>query len=97
MEFEWDEEKRRQTYRTRGVDFANAIRIFNGPVVQFEDDRREYGETRLVSIGFAGDECYVVVHTRRDDRIRIITAWIGGKDDRARYQKGHARRNKPDA
>ena len=48
------------------------------------DDRRDYGEER-VSIGMVDDECFVVVHTQRGDIRRLITAWKGGRHERASY------------
>jgi uncharacterized DUF497 family protein len=46
MDFEWDETKRRQNLARRGVDFRDAALIFEGPVLEAIDRRRNYGETR---------------------------------------------------
>ena len=45
--FEWDEEKRRHNIEQHGVDFYDAILIFENPVVEAEDTRREYRETHI--------------------------------------------------
>ena len=82
--------KRREVLAKRGVDLLRAARIFEGDVVTSEDDRGDYGEKREVSVGLVDGECFVVVHTRRGDAIRLITAWKGGKRDRHRYQAGIA-------
>ncbi|WP_320188612.1 BrnT family toxin (plasmid) [Agrobacterium rosae] len=87
MEFEWDDEKREKVIEERGVDFVYAALIFEGPVVTSIDDRKNYGEIRLRSIGLVGDECFIVVHTRRDDVTRLITAWKGGRNDRIKYEE----------
>lgn len=87
MEFEWDESKRQRVIEGRGVDFLDAMLIFAGPIVTKVDRRRDYGETRFISLGMVDETCYVVVHTRRDDNIRIISAWLGGRRERQEYQE----------
>jgi uncharacterized protein len=91
MEFEWDEDKRLKVMRERGIDLRRVVRIFENPVVSFTDARIAYGEVRQISIGLVDDECFVVVHTRRQDVIRVITGWKGGKREKARYQASNAR------
>jgi uncharacterized protein len=86
VDFEWDERKRLQVLKERGVDIVYAALIFEGDVLTRIDDRRDYGETRFISLGMVDDECFVVVHTQRQDFIRLITAWKGGRDDRYEYQ-----------
>ncbi|MCC0042914.1 MAG: BrnT family toxin [Brucellaceae bacterium] len=93
MVFEWDERKREQVIRERGVDLLYAAQIFEGEVLTRIDDREDYGEIRMISLGMIEDECFVVVHTRREDATRLITAWKGGRDERSQYQAGIARRN----
>ena len=96
MEFEWDESKRQDVLRRRGIDLLDAALIFENDVITQIDDRRDYGETRFVSLGLADGECYIVVHTERNGVTRLITAWKGGKDDRTRYQESLARRDPAD-
>ena len=92
MTFEWDEDKRRQGIAKHGVDILYAALIFEGATLTRRDDRRDYGETRMISLGMVDDECFVVVHTSRANAIRLITAWKGGRHERAQYQAGLARR-----
>ena len=42
MKFEWDEPKHAKTLRDRGIGFDDGVRIFAGPVLIWEDARREY-------------------------------------------------------
>lgn len=84
-EFEWDDNKRRENIRKHGVDFLRAALVFKGPVVQFEDGRFDYGEVRTVSIGLALGTVYRVVHTDRDNRIRIISAQKATKHEQEIY------------
>lgn len=97
MEFEWHEAKRLQVIKERGVDLLYAAQIFEGMVLTRIDDRQDYGETRLISLGMIDDECFVVVHTERKGVTRLITAWKGGRDERSNYETGIARGNPQDA
>ena len=63
MEFEWDEDKRLDVMKRRGVDMLYAALIFEGVVFTKIDDRTDYGEVRLISLGRVQTECFVVVHT----------------------------------
>jgi uncharacterized DUF497 family protein len=96
LEFEWDERKRLEVLSERGVDVLYAALIFEGDVLTRIDDRRNYGETRFISLGMVDDECFVVVHTERTGVMRLITAWKGGRDDRSEYQARIARRHQED-
>jgi uncharacterized DUF497 family protein len=96
LEFEWHEKKRQEVISEHGVDMLYAGLIFEDEVLTRIDDRKDYGEVRLISLGMVGDECLVVVHTERNGRIRLITAWKGGRDERAQYQESIARRHQTD-
>lgn len=96
MDFEWDEEKRQRTITKHGVDVLYAALIFEGPFLSRVDNRRDYGEERTISMGMVDDECFVVVHTERNGVIRLITAWKGGRHERAQYQESLIRRAQED-
>ncbi|GAB5462589.1 BrnT family toxin [Hoeflea alexandrii] len=87
MEFEWDETKRAEIYRKHGVDLLEAALIFENDVLEREDTREDYGEKRMIALGMADGEAYIVVYTRRDEVYRLITAWKGGQRDREEYEK----------
>jgi len=85
MEFEWDDDKFMSNLAKHGVSFGEALLIFEGPLVTRPDDRKDYGEVRFISIGEADGRIYVVVHTMRNDIVRIISARLGGHRDRKDY------------
>ncbi len=91
--FQWDEKKRQKIIKERGVDILYAALIFENTVLTRVDNRENYGEIREISIGMILDECFIVVHTRVDNEIRLITAWKGGRKEREQYQEGIARRS----
>ena len=51
MIYEWDEAKNRSNFVKHGLDFADAEQVFSGPCVTFVDDRFDYGEERLITLG----------------------------------------------
>lgn len=85
--FEWDEEKRRHNIEKHGVDFLDAILIFENPVIEAEDIRREYEETRIQALGYVDHEYFLVIYTWRGARRRIISAWKVDDNGKRRYQE----------
>jgi uncharacterized DUF497 family protein len=73
MEIEFDEAKRSIILAERGLDLADAALVFEGDFLEFEDDRRDYGETRYRVWGYLRGRRVNLVWTERDGRRRIIT------------------------
>jgi uncharacterized protein len=61
----FDPAKRALTMRERGLDFADAERVFAGTTVDIEDTRRNYGEARFVCYGHLAGRMVVVGYTPR--------------------------------
>ena len=57
----------------RGIDFANPDEVFAEPTYDFADTRRDYGEQRMISVGFLNDRMTVVVWTYQGNTRRIIS------------------------
>jgi uncharacterized DUF497 family protein len=72
MPFEWDESKRQANLTKHHIDFRDAARVFDGPVLERTDHR--YGEDRIFAIGLIEDIEIVVVYVMRGQRRRIISA-----------------------
>ena len=87
MEFEWDEAKNASNLAKHGVDFL-LMTGFDWQRASFRvDDRREYGEQRVLGYGPAGDgQLYVMAFTMRDGRCRIISARRFGRKDSQFYE-----------
>jgi uncharacterized DUF497 family protein len=62
MIIEWGEAKNRTNAAKHGLSFEDAERIFTGPCVTFVDDRFDYGEERLITLGLLGDRVIVIAH-----------------------------------
>ncbi|TRD17295.1 BrnT family toxin [Palleronia caenipelagi] len=86
MQFEWDDEKNQRNIEKHGVSFELAIQIFDHPRLDRVDDRRDYGETRTISLGIVENVVVLtVVHTARDGRTRLISARRASRKERALY------------
>lgn len=85
---EFDQAKRDVTLAERGLDFADAINVFEGRSITFEDERRAYGESRFVTIGELGERMVVIVWTPRGDARRIISMRRANDREQALYALG---------
>ena len=85
--FEWDEAKNQANIRKHGIDFWDAVRVFGSPTLDRVDNRRDYGEVRVNSIGeLDGLLVANVTHTDRDGRTRLISARLATTGERNAYQ-----------
>ncbi len=82
---EFDEAKRDVTLRVRGLDMARAGEVFEGSTLTVEDDRRDYGEHRFITVGFLDGAMVVVVWTLRSDARRIISMRKANERERELY------------
>lgn len=73
MQITFDEEKRRKTLSERGLDFADANKIFDGPEFTQRDDRYRYPEPRFQTYGLLDDRLVMIAWTPIEDGIRVIS------------------------
>ncbi len=73
MRFGWNEAKRQTNIKIHGIDFTDAVRIFDGPTREALDTRADYGEDRW-------DEDDVEVY-------RIISAREATSHERRHYEE----------
>ena len=87
MEFEWDENKRQSNLSKHGIDFVRAAAIFQNPTLEKEDNRYDYGESRLIALGETNGIVLFVVFTVRGSVYRIISARRATKSEQRQYYK----------
>jgi uncharacterized DUF497 family protein len=63
MRMTFDPAKRAKTLADRGLDFADAAKIFAGTTLEVEDTRKDYGETRMICFGYLEGRMVVVGYT----------------------------------
>jgi uncharacterized DUF497 family protein len=88
MRVEFDQAKRDVTLAERGLDFADAVSVFEGRSITFEDERRAYGESWFITIGELGERMVVIVWTPRGDARRIISMRRANDREQALYALG---------
>jgi len=85
VEFEWDPDKARENKRIHRIDFADVVGVFDNPYLSWEDPDTE-GEQRFVKLGMDGlGRLLVVVHTYREDKIRLISVRKATKKEGKEY------------
>ena len=51
QQFIWDPIEDRINITKHGISFPTAAKLFDGPRLEKEDTRRDYGETRIIALG----------------------------------------------
>jgi uncharacterized DUF497 family protein len=89
--YEWDEAKRLRTIEKHGIDFAEAIEVFNGEylILPAHSDN----EPRHLAVGMCDGIIIAIVFTIRSDAKRIITARRARENERKQYKEIFAGRN----
>ncbi len=84
LEFEWDKAKATTNEEKHGIAFVIAARlILDGNYVEIPSDTNS--ETRFKAIGKTENTILTVVFTRRNARIRIISARRASREERKIY------------
>jgi len=65
MRILYDPRKREKTLAERGLDFEDAEIVFQSVTVEIEDERKEYGEVRIICFGLLEERIVVIGYTPR--------------------------------
>lgn len=88
--FEWDASKARANVRKHRISFEEASTVFGDPLSLTipADPLRSAHEARFITVGMSANQrLLVVVHTERDDRIRIISSRKASARERTDYEE----------
>jgi hypothetical protein len=88
VEFEWDDEKADANFKKHGIRFEEGATVFSDPLVWtvFDPDHSEM-EDRHISIGISVEgHLLVVIHTERNERIRLISCRKATSSERKIYE-----------
>lgn len=91
MKITFDAAKRDLTLEHRGLDFADAAKVFAGLHATQEADRQRYPEIRYISAGYLNERSVVVVWTPRDEARHIISMRHGHAKEEKRWIESLAR------
>ena len=86
MRITFDPIKRDVTLAERGLDFADANEVFAGPKFQFVDDRFDYGEVRITTVGLLGERMVFVVWTQRGEDRHVISMRKANVKEQRRFK-----------
>jgi uncharacterized protein len=87
MKISHDPAKREAILLHRELDFEDAPTVFAGLVFEFVDDRVDYSEVRVVTIGLLKDRMVVIVWTHREGGRHIISMRKANEREQRRYQE----------
>lgn len=85
MKITCDPVKRAITLAERGLDFEDAAELFRGATLDFPDDRRDYGEFRMVTIGHLRGRMVIVIWTPRGNARHVISMRKANAREKARF------------
>jgi uncharacterized DUF497 family protein len=69
----YDQAKRTRTLADRGLDFGDALLVFEGVTVEVEDRRKDFGEQRIICCGMLEGPMVVVGYTPRGTARHIFS------------------------
>jgi hypothetical protein len=84
-EIEFDPIKDERNRRQRGLPLVLGAFVLANPVVEFEDDRRDYSEQRMIAYGTIAGRLYVCVYTVRGESRRIISLRKANQKEQRRW------------
>jgi len=86
MSFEFDPAKAKSNLRKHGVSFAHAEQVLRDPMAFTIEDPDARGEQRFITLGLDSlGRVLVVIHTRREERTRLIFARKASRGEADRY------------
>ena len=87
VRYEWDEAKRVENLERHGIDFYAIGRFDWDVAIIVTDNRRAYGEERLVAYAPMDGRVHVLVYTRRSEFRRLISFRKANRREQAAYSK----------
>ncbi|MEH6643617.1 BrnT family toxin [Vreelandella glaciei] len=84
-DIEYDLSKQQATLAHRGLDFNDAPTVFAGKTLAMIDDRQDYGEERIITVGTLSERVVIIVWTPRGKKRRIISMRYANERERQRY------------
>lgn len=85
MRITYDPAKRNQTLASRGLDFANALKVLEGGHLTVSDTRKNYGERRFICYGLLDGRMVVVGYTPRGTDYHVFSMRKANEREKKRY------------
>lgn len=92
MKITYDPVKRGWTLKNRGLDFEDAKLVFAGDTLDIPDIRKDYGELRIISVGYLRGRMVIIGWTPREDTRRIFSMRNANEREQILYTTSFASR-----
>ncbi len=86
MNVSYDPAKRRKTLDERGLDFADAPKLFEDIHYTTRDNRTDYAEPRFQTVGLLDRRMVMLVWTPTETGIRVISLRKCNERERKKYK-----------
>ncbi len=90
MKIVYDPVKSERNIRERGLSFERAADFDFGTALFLIDDRRDYGETRHIALGYVEERLHVLCFVERPTGIRVISFRKANSREVWRYAQAQA-------
>jgi len=87
MKITFDPVKRANALTDRSLDFADAEEVFAGKALNIPDERRDYGEPRIITVGLLRGRMVIVVWTPRGNGRHVFSMRKANDREKARFGK----------
>lgn len=87
MEIAFDPAKNDRNIRKRGLSFDRAADFHFETAIYSFDERQEYGEDRIVALGFLDGRLHVMCFVETENGIRVISFRRANFREVKRYEK----------
>ena len=85
MQITFDPVKRAATLQDRGLDFADAALVFAGKTLDLPDERRDYGELRIITVGTLHGRMVIAAWTPRGEARHVFSMRKANDREKARF------------
>ena len=85
MKIVYDQAKSDRNVRERGLSFDRAADFDFETALFLVDDRRDYGESRHLAIGYVEERLHVLCFVERPSGIRVVSFRKANKREARRY------------
>lgn len=90
MLFEWDDEKEKKNLAKHKIPFDFAARVFDDEYhITWLDTRFDYEEDRFITLGLIDSRLFVVAHTQRGEKTRLISARKADRKENKVYDNNY--------
>ena len=87
MKITFDPAKRASTLKDRSLDFVDAAEVFAGKALNIPDQRRDYGDPRIITVGLLRGRMVIVVWTPRGNGRHVFSMRKANDREKARFGK----------